>query len=165
MEASLKSSEPARRRPRRRWLGYLAVLLAGSVGAYFVWETLFVPDDLRRLQGTWKSVRRFVVDKEEIVAMHWLVIDGRRITDMGADKGGRDSNPSYRLDIIPDRGELRVSQESMIQVFGNPVRLPIWLQRGDVVMVHYELIGSSLKLRRQFRDHDEVVEYIRESPE
>jgi hypothetical protein len=156
-------TKPTRRWHQRRLLRYVAVLVVACVGAYFAWDALFMPDDLRRLQGTWKAVRRFDAGKEEIApSNYWIVIDGRRLTD----RGSSDNDAALRLDIIPDRREFRVYEESMIHILGNPVRLPIRLGRGNVAIIRYEWIGSTLKLRRLLHGHDDMVwEFNRDSPQ
>src|SRR5262245_4909210 len=82
MEPATMPPQPKRRWYRKRTLVYLLILLLGCVAAHFAWDALFMPADLRRMQGTWKVVKvltndnqRFNIGKDIDV-----VIAGRYLT-------------------------------------------------------------------------------------
>ena len=138
--------KPLRRWHQRRTLRYLAVLLAVCVIGYFSWDALFMPADLRRLQGNWKVVRELTRGKEEkggfsfdrlVITRHSLeVVEGDTVT----------SCPFY---MVSERRELVAYEPHETKVFGIAFRLPIWLSRpkdSDVEVLFYDL-GDHLVLR------------------
>src|SRR5262245_60799539 len=119
MDAPPTSKSP-RRWHQRRALRCVAVLLAVGVGAYFFWDPLFMPADLRRLQGNWKRVRELANGQEVAPGFDRVIITGR-----GLEVVSRDVAVSFPMYIVPERRELCVYEEYDTKILGLTVRLPI----------------------------------------
>lgn len=138
---------PAQSRPTRRWyqrrlLRYLAVLLLAFVGAYFAWDALLTPADLRRMQGTWEVFESAGTDQKRWVGR--LSISARRYKWVdGTGKSG-----SFHFDIDSERQEFIRRDPEQLQILSETVSLPTWLHRprGSAVL-HYQFSGANFTLR------------------
>ncbi|GEM_PF-5888193 len=143
--------------PRRWWrsrkLVYLGLLLIGAVVSAWLLDWLLMPDDLRRLQGAWKTVRTITRGKEELAPFDRLVFSGRRVTIV---KNAGAIQNSFALEIHSDRRELVVYDEQKLTFLGMTFRLPLWLTRtpGAAEFAHYELTDK-LVLRTPAEESDE----------
>jgi hypothetical protein len=94
--------------PRRRWR-WLAALAFLAVAGYFAFQWLFVPAELRRLQGHWKIVR--IIEDGKVVTitkMETIAIVGNRVTSF--DEQGN----------AGEKFMVRVSAEHELSIFEPP---------------------------------------------
>src|SRR5262245_52951918 len=137
------TSKPSRRWHQRRLVRYSAVLLAACVVGYVSWDALFMPADLRRLQGAWKVERELTDGQEGKLSFDRLVIARHRL-EISSEEEDAVSCSFY---IVPERREFCLYEEEETQILGLTVRLPIWLKRpSNVEIAHYDL-GDDLVLR------------------
>jgi len=135
-------TKPTRRWHQRRLPRYVAVLVVASVGAYFAWDALFMPADLRRLQGNWKVVR-ILTDGEEVAReFERLVVTSRRLEVESGDSVR--TAPFY---IVSQKRELCVYEQDETNILGIAVRLPVWLKRPQTVATLQYEFGDNLVLR------------------
>ena len=134
---------PTKRRwDQRRLVRYLALLIVACVGAYFAWGALFMPADLRQLQGNWKVVRTLENGKDCACDFDRLVITSRRLELVS-----RDSVRTASFDIVSQKRELCAYEEDETNILGIAVRLPVWLKRPQTVATLQYEFGDNLVLR------------------
>lgn len=134
MSQSAMEQQPATSVPRRRWwrsrkLIYLAVLIALAVGAYWLHEWLFMPEGLRRMQGSWKLVRfendvfDGLINEVGMAVGRYHTINGRRL-----DIPYQVAEPLI-IDVRGDRLLLYDPVDTEQEIFGWKIRVPTWLIR------------------------------------
>ena len=140
METTTPFPPPKRRWFRRRKLLFALLLAAGGVIAFFAWDALFMPADLRRMQGTWKVAKILTADgklinfgKDMPVAFH-----GRHLS----------LNDDDRFPIELRDGEFFLydnSNDDERTILGFKVRVPVWLRRADrMIFGTYEFSDGQL---------------------
>ena len=146
MNASSTPAAPPRRRKRRAWKVVLTLAVA-CVAMYYVHQWFFVPEDVRRLQGTWRIVKVVYGDAEPHTAEGWLVFNGNRLREgREGDKQG-ESRPWIAFDLFPDERQLIAYEQPTFSVLGMTFNVPAWFEPRDrLVGLSYELTGDRLIL-------------------
>ena len=132
--------------PRRRWwrsrkLVYLAVLIGLVIGGILLHDWLFMPEDLRRMQGTWKVAKVLTAD-DKLVDVGKPPID---ITFVGRHVILHDDD-RCPLEIRDGKFFLYdISLDEERTYFGFKVHVPIWLRRPNrVIYGTYEYADQQL---------------------
>src|SRR5436853_43205 len=102
------ASPPRPHRWRRRLL-YLAILLTLAVAGWLTLPWIFMPADLRAMQGTWKIVASLVEDQPAPPSREsGVVIHGHRLFIVD-DQGER--LEAYMVDVDPDAHSLVIHKQ------------------------------------------------------
>ena len=125
----------------RRKLLYVLVLLAGCVVAFLFWDTLFMPADLRRMQGAWKVAKIMSADANEM-----NFGKGYAVTFVGRQVAILHNDDRWPIEIRGGKFFLYdVSDDEERKILGFRVSVPIWLRRANrVVSGTYEFADQQL---------------------
>ena len=156
MTANSPISIPA---PRRRWrqsrkLRYAVLLLAVGFGLYLLLPWIFMPADLRRMQGTWKFVQILGDGKDDPVPEHTsIIISGNHLALRDNPDDATKVTENYGIELRADVRELRLHVPQEIDVLGIKFNAPIWLWHSkEFILLNYELDEPRLLLRLQVGD-------------
>jgi uncharacterized protein (TIGR03067 family) len=145
--------------PSRRWLSrklrYLALLVVIGIAGYWLLPWIFMPADLRALQGTWKVVE--IQDGgKEVPENSMVVIRGESLGLRDDPMDPTRVRESYAIELRAAEREMRLHVPEIINVFGSKHNVPIWLWRAkDFILLNYELDSPRLVLRLQLGDGNE----------
>jgi hypothetical protein len=151
--ASLPAPPPRRRLVRK--LRYFALLVVIGIAGYWVLPWIFMPADLRAMQGTWKVVE--IQDGgKEVTENGMVVIRGESLGLRDDPMDPTRVTESYAIEVRAEKQEMRLHVPEVINVFGNKHNVPIWLWRAkDFILLNYELDSPRLVLRLQLGDGNE----------
>jgi hypothetical protein len=154
-------SPPPRRWHQSRKLRYGVALLIVAVGGVFLYPWLFMPADLRRMQGLWK-VDRILEDGKP------GNVDGERFRFTGnivaiLDTQGN-TTETLSINLDGDLHQMTFYGPRVISLFGRAVNLPLWLARSSDVAetTSYELNeqGLILRARAHVQGRELVTEFL-----
>jgi hypothetical protein len=151
--ASLPAPPPRRRLFRK--LRYLALLVVIAVAGYWLLPWIFMPADLRALQGTWKVVE--IQDGgKEVTENGMVVIRGESLGLRDDPMDPTRVTESYAIELRADKQEMRLHVPKVIDVFGSKHSVPLWLWRSkNIILLNYELDTPRMVLRLQLGDGKE----------
>jgi hypothetical protein len=145
---------------RKRNVIYLLVLLSGCAIAFLAWDALFMPADLRRMQGAWK-VRYLNANGEQITGYPVrVIINSRSITPL--DEDGNAVEPII-FQLVPERREMLIFEKEETKILGMWLQLPVWLARPKAKGVaRYGFEGDKLALRSLENEPHQAIDLVRE---
>jgi hypothetical protein len=151
--ASLPTPPPRRRLSRK--LRYLALLVAIAVAGYWLLPWIFMPADLRAMQGTWKVVEIQDQGKED-PENSTIVISGQTLRLRDDPMDPTRVTESYAIELRAAEQEMRLHVPEVISVLGAKHNVPLWLWRSkNLILLNYELDTPRLVLRLQLHDGKE----------